>query len=31
VDGAPVLLDSYWQATTNGRPVTPVGTGEERS
>jgi hypothetical protein len=31
VDGAPVLLDSYWQATTNGRAVTPVGSGEERS
>jgi ammonia channel protein AmtB len=31
VDGAPVLLDAYWQATTNGRPVMPVGTGEERS
>jgi ammonium transporter, Amt family len=29
VDSAPVLLDAYWQATTNGRP-TPVGTGEER-
>ncbi|HLE99744.1 MAG TPA: hypothetical protein VI540_07575 [Gaiellaceae bacterium] len=31
VDGAPVLLDSYWQATTNGRPGAPVSTGEERS
>jgi hypothetical protein len=30
VDGAPVLLDAYWQ--TNGKPATPVGTGsEERS
>jgi ammonia channel protein AmtB len=26
VDSAPVLLDAYWQ--TNGRPTTPVGTGE---
>jgi Amt family ammonium transporter len=26
VDAAPVLLESYWQ--TNGRPTTPVGTGE---
>jgi ammonia channel protein AmtB len=26
VDGAPVLLDAYWQ--TNGRPAAPVGTGE---
>jgi ammonium transporter, Amt family len=26
VDAAPVLLDAYWQ--TNGRPTTPVGTGE---
>jgi ammonium transporter, Amt family len=26
VDAAPVLLDSYWE--TNGRPTTPVGTGE---
>jgi ammonium transporter, Amt family len=26
VDGAPVLLDAYWQ--TNGKPTTPVGTGE---
>jgi ammonia channel protein AmtB len=26
VEAAPVLLDSYWQ--TNGRPTTPVGTGE---
>ncbi|HSI97455.1 MAG TPA: hypothetical protein VK926_03765, partial [Gaiellaceae bacterium] len=31
VDGAPVLLDAYWQASTNGRPVTPVSAGEERS
>ena len=31
VDGAPVLLDAYWQASTNGRPVARVGTGEERS
>jgi ammonium transporter, Amt family len=30
VDGAPVLLDAYWQASTNGRPVAPVRT-EERS
>jgi ammonium transporter, Amt family len=30
VDGAPVLLDAYWQ--TNGRAATPVGAGsEERS
>ncbi|HSG13736.1 MAG TPA: hypothetical protein VLA22_07690 [Gaiellaceae bacterium] len=29
VDGAPVLLDAYWQ--TNGGPKTPVGVGEERS
>jgi ammonia channel protein AmtB len=26
VDSAPVLLDAYWQ--TNGKPTTPVGTGE---
>jgi ammonia channel protein AmtB len=26
VDGAPVLLDAYWQA--NGKPTSPVGTGE---
>jgi Amt family ammonium transporter len=26
VEAAPVLLDAYWQ--TNGRPTTPVGTGE---
>jgi ammonium transporter, Amt family len=26
VDGAPVLLDAYWQ--TNGKPASPVGTGE---
>jgi len=26
VESAPVLLDAYWQA--NGRPATPVGTGE---
>jgi Amt family ammonium transporter len=26
VESAPVLLESYWQ--TNGRPTTPVGTGE---
>jgi ammonia channel protein AmtB len=26
VESAPVLLDAYWQ--TNGRPATPVGTGE---
>ncbi|MDH4178680.1 MAG: ammonium transporter [Thermoleophilia bacterium] len=32
VDGAPVLLDSYWSASTNGRPArTAVGSGEERS
>jgi ammonia channel protein AmtB len=31
VDGAPVLLDSYWQ-TTNGRTTTSAGVGaEERS
>ena len=30
VDAAPVLLDAYWQASTNGRPVAPVRT-EERS
>ena len=32
VDGAPVLLDSYWQ-TTNGRTPTGAGVGaaEERS
>jgi len=31
VDGAPVLLEAYWQ-TTNGRPAAPVGVGgEERS
>ena len=30
VDGAPVLLDAYWQA--NGKAATPVGAGsEERS
>ncbi len=27
VDGAPILLDAYWQ--TNGRAETPVGTGRE--
>jgi hypothetical protein len=26
VESAQVLLDAYWQ--TNGRPTTPVGTGE---
>jgi ammonium transporter, Amt family len=26
VEAAPVLLDAYWE--TNGRPTTPVGTGE---
>jgi ammonium transporter, Amt family len=26
VDGAPVLLEAYWQK--NGRPTSPVGTGE---
>ena len=26
VDGAPILLDAYWQ--TNGKAETPVGTGE---
>jgi hypothetical protein len=31
VDGAPVLLDSYWQ-TTSGRATTGAGVGaEERS
>ena len=25
VDGAPILLDAYWQ--TNGKAETPVGTG----
>ena len=31
VDGAPVLLEAYWQ-TTNGRPTAPVPVGgEERS
>jgi ammonium transporter, Amt family len=28
VEAAPVLLDSYWQTSTNGRVETPVGTGE---
>jgi Amt family ammonium transporter len=28
VESAPVLLESYWQ--TNGRPATPVETGERR-
>lgn len=32
VDGAPVLLDSYWQASTDGRPARAgVGAGTERS
>ena len=26
VEAAPVLLEAYWQ--TNGRPTTPVETGE---
>jgi Amt family ammonium transporter len=30
VDGAPVLLDAYWQARTDGRPIAPVGTEERR-
>ena len=28
VDGAPVLLDAYWQ--TNGKPTTPVGAGSRK-
>jgi Amt family ammonium transporter len=32
VDGAPVLLESYWQASTDGSPARAgVGAGEERS
>lgn len=32
VDGAPVLLESYWQASTDGRPARAgVGSGAERS
>ena len=28
VESAPVLLESYWQTSCNGRAETPVGTGE---
>ena len=30
VDAAPVLLESYWDATTNGRRRSPVGSEERR-